>query len=88
MFAQATEFARPSFLTRGRLERRLQKMRFHMIDASQLTSLQRSETKLLAHTPFLELLKCQGQERATDWLRQHAGNLGRRSSIDIQQCFA
>lgn len=88
MFAQATEFARPSFLTRGRLERRLQKMRFHMIDASQLTSLQRSETKLLAHAPFLELLKCQGQERATDWLRQHAGKLGRRSSIDIQQCFA
>jgi NTE family protein len=57
MFSQAVDYASPGFLTMGRLERRLQKMRFHMIDSSQLASLQRTDTKLLAHPPFLERLR-------------------------------
>ena len=87
MFAQAIEFSSPTFLTWGRLERRLQKMRFHMIDSSELVSLQRTETKLLAHPPFLELLNEQGRERATNWLTAHAGNVGRRTTVDLTQCF-
>lgn len=87
MFAQATEFSSPTFLTWGRLERRLQKMRFHMIDSSQLLSLQRSETKLLAHRPFLELLREQGRERAASWLIEHAGEIGRRSTVDVKKWF-
>jgi NTE family protein len=87
MFAQAIAFSSPTFLTWGRLERRLQNMRFHMIDTSQLVSLQRTDTKLLAHTPFLELLREQGHERATHWLTQHTADVGRQSSIDIQQHF-
>lgn len=88
MFVHAAEFSRPTFLTWGRLERRLQKMRFHMIDASELVSLQRSETKLLAHSPFLELLRAQGRERATDWLARSADDIGRRSTVDMKKWFA
>lgn len=87
MFAQATEFSSPSFMTWGRLERRLQKMRFHMIDTRELASLERSETKLLAHPPFLELLRGQGRERATGWLAGHADGVGRRSTVDVQKWF-
>ena len=88
MFAQAIEFCTPTFVTWGRLERRLQSMHFHMIDTSQLSSLQRTDTKLLAHTPFLELLREQGRERASHWLGEHATDIGRQSTIDIQKCFA
>ena len=56
MFARAAEFSRPVFLSLGPLERRLQKLRFQMIDSSDLPSLMRSETKLLPHGPFLDLL--------------------------------
>jgi len=87
MFAQAAEFSGPTFLTWGRLERRLQQMRFHMIDTSELVSLQRTETKLLAHTPFLELLRDQGRARANHWLIEHLADVGRRPSIDVKQCF-
>lgn len=87
MFSQATEFSSPTFMTWGRLERRLQKMRFHMIDASQLVSLERSETKLLAHLPFLELLHRQGRDRTATWLTSHADELGRRSTIDLKKWF-
>lgn len=87
MFACALDYAHPSFLTRGRLERRLRQMRFHMIDSSQLTSLQRTETKLLAHAPFLTLLCEQGQARGQVWLAEHAGSIGRRSTVDVPRLF-
>jgi NTE family protein len=87
MFAQATEFSGPSFLMSGRLERRLRKMRFHMVDSSQLGSLQRTETKMLAYGPFLELLHGQGCERATAWLAEHADGVGQRSTVDVKKCF-
>ncbi len=87
MFAHATEFSSPTFMSWGRLERRLQNMRFHMIDSSQLPSLECPETKLLAHGPFLALLHEQGQQRAAQWLLAHAADVGRRSSIDVKQWF-
>jgi len=87
MFAQAKDFARPSFLTRGRLERRLHEMRFHMIDSSELASLQRTETKVLAYAPFLERLQAQGRERGSAWLGRHGASVGRRSTIDVAEHF-
>ena len=87
MFAHASEFARPSFLTMGRLERRLRKLRFHMIDASQVTALERTDTKMLAHTPFLELLREQGQAQAGVWLAEHFDGVGRRSTVDVGKLF-
>ncbi len=88
MFAQARSFSRPTFLTFGRLERRLRAMRFHMIDVSRLASLERTETKLLAHGPYLERLAAQGRERAAMWIEEQLGAVGRRPSIDLQQCFS
>ena len=87
MFAQATAFSRPTFLTRGRLEKRLQQMRFHMIDSSDLASLHRTETKLLAYGPFLERLYAQGSERGTAWLSSHASSIGRKGTIDVNELF-
>jgi NTE family protein len=88
MFAHATEFSSPTFLTLGRLERRLHGMRFHMIDSSNVASLQRTDTKLLAHGPFLEMLRGQGRERASAWLSDHSHGIGRRSTVDLKQWLA
>jgi len=90
MFAQAAAFARPGLLARlteGRLDRRLRQMRFHLIDTSDLGSLQRTETKMLAYGPFLERLHAQGRERGAAWLTAHAADLGCRSTVDIEARF-
>jgi NTE family protein len=90
MFAQAAAFARPGLLARlseGRLDRRLRQMRFHLIDTSELGSLQRTGTKMLAYGPFLERLHAQGCERGAAWLTAHAADLGRRSTVDIEARF-
>jgi NTE family protein len=85
MFAQATEFATPAL--GGRLERRLHEMRFHMVDTSEVESLSRSDSKLIAHQPFLQRLHEQGLEHGLAWLREGAPSLGRRSTIDVKGLF-
>ena len=87
ILAHAAEFSSPTFLALGRLERRLQNMRFDMIDSSELASLERTETKLLAHGSFLELLRGQGRERAAQWLSAHSGDVGKRSSVNVRKWF-
>ena len=88
MFVHATAFSGAASMPGGRLEQRLRQMRFHMIDSSRLASLQRTDTKLLAHPPFLELLREQGRERASEWLAEHGDGVGRRSTVDLNKWFA
>ncbi len=59
--------------------------RFHLIDSNHLAVLQRSETKMLAHAPFLEMLHGQGREHAQRWLSEHADAVGRHSTVDLAQ---
>jgi NTE family protein len=87
MFAHAAEFSGSALRPKGRLERRLQALRFHMIDASQLDSLLRTDTKLLAHGPFFDLLQQQGRTCANEWLAKEYDAIGRRSSIDVKALF-
>jgi NTE family protein len=92
MFTQAAEFSGSrtlgqSKLTKGSLEQRLQDMHFHMIDVNELSSLERSDTKVLTHTPFLELLREQGCERGRDWLKTHADSIGKRGTLDVKKWF-
>ena len=71
----------------GPLEQRLQQLRFHMIDTSQLATFHQSDTKLLAYGPFLEQLRDQGRERARAWLDGSSSAVGKRSSIDAEALF-
>lgn len=61
--------------------------RFHMIEADDVDDLHRTDTKLHAYAPFLEALRDQGRAHAQAWLDRHAGDLGRRSSVDLEARF-
>jgi NTE family protein len=88
MFAHASDFSRPTLLGPGRFERRVHQMRFHMIDTTQVATLKRTETQLIAHAPFLETLHAQGRARAGAWLDDHFDEVGRRSTVDVKKWFA
>ncbi|MDZ5455625.1 patatin-like phospholipase family protein [Azohydromonas lata] len=88
LFTRAMASAAPSFVSSGPLERKLRAMRFHMIEPGQCASMRRPETRLLAHMPYLQLLHDQGREHAAAWLTNHAQDVGKRSSIDMEDCFA
>ncbi len=83
LHARAAHAARSAWFSRGPFDRRLRSMRFHSIDSSAVTSLQRTETKWLAHSPFLEILRDEGRTCAAAWLEGHRESIGRRSSHDL-----
>lgn len=86
-FVRLQTFVRHRLLPIGRLERRLARSRFHLVDAQDFMRRLASETKLAAHLPFLENLRDLGRERTRAWLASHFDSLGRRSSADLAALF-
>lgn len=83
MLAQARACASAQPSSHGPWEQRLLDMRFHMIDPSHLETLHQSDTKLLAHGPFLEFLNQRGREEGQAWLAGCVGAVGHRSTVDL-----
>ena len=87
VFMDSTAMARSSWLPLGSLERRLRKQRFHMIHSQGVASMQRTETKLIAHAPFLAFLRAKGRLHAQAWLAQGAEAAGHASSVNLNDWF-
>jgi NTE family protein len=87
-FAQAQSFVEASRFKLGRLERRIGRVRFHLIDAHSAMGELASETKLATHLPFLERLRDHGRAEAAAWLDTTFGQVGNRSTADLTALFA
>lgn len=85
-YARASEAASHSLLP-GRLERRLRRTRFHVIQSQEHTAPLASETRVLPNPPLLRMLRDRGRETALEWLERHRGNVGKRSTTDIGEMF-
>ena len=57
-------------------------MRIHRIESDMLTELGAS-SKLNAEWDFFTMLRDEGRRSAQAFLENHAGDLGRRSSLDL-----
>jgi NTE family protein len=86
-FAHAREFVAQSTLQRGRLERRIAKMNFHVVEAHDLLSELKAESKIAANMRFFEMLREQGRLRTKVWLETNRAHIGKRSSVDLSQLF-
>jgi NTE family protein len=71
----------------GRLERRLQRLDFHLIEADDLISRMQVEKSLNVDLGFLLKLKEEGRTRAEAWLGAHYGKVGRASSLNLDEMF-
>jgi NTE family protein len=87
MLADATELARRAWLP-GPLERRLRRVRWHLIDGHDALAELPSDSKLIAHPQLLDRLWQAGRDRTNLWLGMHALALGRHGSVDIGALFA
>lgn len=87
MFAHLREHAGHRWPRLGRIERRVDKARFHVIDAEALMGSLATETKLAANLQFFTLLRDAGRSHARAWLEQHGAAVGRRSTVDLSALF-
>lgn len=88
LLAEACAEARSSVFALGRLERRLRRLRTHLIDAHDDLAGLRAETRLIAHLPFLERLRDLGRARAQAWLAGPGARVGHASTVDFARRFA
>jgi len=84
--AEATQFARRAWWP-GPLERRLRRMRWHLIDGHDALSSLPADSKVIAHPQSLTRLRDAGHARAMQWIEQHARMVGRRDSFDLELLF-
>ena len=85
--ARLRAFAGASWFALGRLERRLRRLRFHLITAEGLLSEFGPESRLLARASLLEQLRDRGRAHADRWLECHRAQLGRVATVDIAAMF-
>ena len=87
MFAHAREYVDKATFRRGRFDRRVSNVNFHIIEAQELMSELKAETKLAANMRFFEMLRDQGRARAKDWLQANHAQIGKRSTVDLAELF-
>lgn len=78
---------RGAFLLRGRQERKLMGMRFHMIEAKELAHAGKG-SKFNAARAFLHELRDLGRARTARWLRWQHLHVGKRHTVDLAKVFA
>jgi NTE family protein len=88
LLAEACAEARASAFGFGSLERRLRRLRTHLIDAHEDLGALSAESRLIAHLPFLERLRDLGRARAQAWIAEHGPRVGHEASVDLARRFA
>lgn len=68
----------------GLFERRMRRLRMHLIEADELLATLGRATKYDPRLHFLESLKNRGRQQAESWLAQHFDAIGYRSSCDLE----
>lgn len=87
MFAHMREFVEGSWFKLGRLERRIARANFHLIAAEELMGGLAPETRVIANRQFFNMLRDSGRQHAGDWLDQHRGAIGKRSTVALSELF-
>lgn len=64
-------------------ERRLRRLRLHLVDGRPALAALAGETRLIAHRPFLEHLHGLGRAAGEAWWAAHGPRVGHQGSVDI-----
>jgi len=83
LLSEAIAQAQSATWPHGAIERRLRRLRTHLIDGDGELAGLKPETRMIAHLPFLERLRDLGRLRAQRWIGEHGASVGERSSADL-----
>jgi NTE family protein len=91
MFAHLREEVSTTWLSKwlpiGRVERRIDSLRFHAITADALLGELPAGSKLTVNLPFFERLRDSGRDHAQQWLAEHRASIGQQATLDLGKVF-
>ncbi|WP_221801164.1 patatin-like phospholipase family protein [Oceanobacter mangrovi] len=87
VLAQERQMSRSFWRPYSKLEKRIQRLRFHMIDPDGALDNLPSATRMIPDQKLLHLLRDTGRQQAELWLQQHGSSVGRRCSINLAEVF-
>ncbi len=85
--AQAQERLRRRLFALGDLERRLKRLKFHLIQADHVLGPLSHSSKLNTRREFLTMLRAEGRACADRWLEEHFTRIAIGSSVDLNALF-
>ena len=68
-------------------DRRLARLRWHLIDADDTLAALPGSTRLVPDWAFVQRLRDAGRARVARWFDEHGAALGNRSSVDALRVF-
>jgi NTE family protein len=83
--AMAKQEAEEASFAFGSLERRLKRLKMHLIDSQELMSALEPLSKLDTHASFIKALFEEGRTCANEWLAANYRNIGVRSSFTLDK---
>ncbi len=83
LLGEAIAEAQAASWPHGSIERRLRRLRTHLIDGDGELAGLKPESRLIAHLPFLERLRDLGRLRVQRWIAEHGASVGKRASTDL-----
>lgn len=86
--AMARKAAGRRFLVRGAAERRIARLRFHLIEADELMSSLEHSSRYNTDSAFISMLREAGRAYTEAWLTTNLHHLGKRSSVDLDEMFS
>jgi NTE family protein len=85
--AQAKEELGREWFTVGRLERRLKRLNFHLINGDDLMNQLSPTSRLNTRLGFLTMLRDYGRAKTEEWLKESFGRLGTESTVNLAGLF-
>ena len=85
--AHAKEALNKDWFTFGRLERRLKRLNFHLVEGDDLISRLSPTSRLNTQLDFLTTLRDYGRTKADEWLGTNLGRIGTKSSVNLDELF-
>jgi NTE family protein len=85
--AQAKEELGREWFTIGRLERRLKRLNFHLIDGDDLMNQLSPTSRLNTRLGFLTMLRDYGRAKTEEWLKENFGRLGTEATVNLAGLF-
>ncbi|MEX2517631.1 MAG: patatin-like phospholipase family protein [Gammaproteobacteria bacterium] len=85
--AFSKEYIDKDWLPLGKLERMLNRLNIHMVENANVVSDTDASSRYGSPPEFIQLLHDEGYDCCSQWLKNNCANIGKQSTVNLQEVF-